>query len=206
MRFVSGCVKATVALAALACAAPAAAQTLQFGVKGGMVMTTVSNVSEVSDTPDGQAGRRFGPTVGGFVNIGLGSSLLSLQPEALLTWKGATLDPDDSDEVLRMRYLEVPLLVKLTAPAGGDGKALYLLAGPTIGFPVSVRATVDGDAADIKDRVASNEFGLTVGGGLQGRRWLLEGRYTEGLSSIAADTSGDATRTRAIGVLFGVRF
>jgi len=205
MSFVSRCV--TVALLTLMCAAPGAAQGIEIGAKGGMNMTTVSNVSEITDTSDAEAGRRFGPMFGGYLNISLSeSSRLSIQPEALVTWKGATLDPDSSDELLRLTYLEVPLLVKLTAPSGGDEKALYVLGGANFGFKLDAIQSNNGEDVDISDRVKSTDFGFTVGGGLQARRWLVEGRYTEGLVNIATDESGDSTQTRTFAVVVGIRF
>ncbi len=204
MSHVADAVRVVVCLAMGA--APVAAQGIEVGAKGGVNMTTVSNVSEVTDTSDAEAGRRFGPMVGGYVNIGLGTSRLSIQPEALVTWKGATLDPDDVDELLRLTYLEVPLLVKLTAPSGGDEKALYVIGGPNFAFNINAtQADTDGDF-DISDRVKSTDFGFTVGGGLQGRRWLVEGRWTEGLVSVATDDSGDSAQTRTIAVVVGIRF
>jgi hypothetical protein len=187
-------------------AAPSAAQGLEFGVKGGVGMSTVSNVSEITETSDAEAGRQFGPVFGGFVGISLGGSRLSIQPEALLTWKGATLDDDGDGETLRMRYLDVPLLVKLTAPSGGDEKALYVLGGLNLGFALGADVHADDADQDISDRIKSTDFGLTVGAGLQARRWLVEGRYTEGLVNIAVDDSDDPVQTRMFAVLVGIRF
>ncbi len=203
MSFVARSMRAVVLVM---CASPAAAQGIEIGAKGGVNMTTVSNVSEITDTSDAQAGRRFGPMFGGFVAIGLGASRLSIQPEALVTWKGATLDPDSTDELLRLTYLEMPLLVKLTAPSGGDEKALYVLGGPNLGFALNATQANNGEDVNIDDRVKKTDFGFTVGAGLQGRRWLVEGRYTEGLVNIATDESGDSAQTRTFAVVVGIRF
>lgn len=172
-------------------------------------MTTVSNVSEITATSDAEAGRQFGPMFGAFVRFGLGQSLFSIQPEVLFTAKGAALDTDDDDPPsLRLNYLEVPLLVKLTAPSGGDAKALYVLAGPTVGFKLSaaIRSGEDDSEEDIDDRLKGTDFGITLGGGLQGRRWLVEGRYTEGLVNVAAGDADDPVQTRMFAVLVGIRF
>lgn len=202
MSFVNRYVLTAVAL--LVSAAPAAAQGLEFGIKGGMNISSTSNVSEITSTSDGDAGRSFGPILGGFVNVKLGIANLSVQPEVLVNWKGASLE--DGDQSLRLTYLDIPLLVKLTAPAGGDDRALYVIAGPTIGF--NLRAAVrddDGNDDLIDSDIKSNEMGITFGGGLQARRWLIEGRFTEGLTNIAKDSS-DTVKTRTIAVLFGLRF
>lgn len=189
----------------MAWAWPSAAQSLDFGAKGGVGITSVSNVSEITSTSDSDAARRFGPIVGGFVAAPL-RGRLSIQAEALVSMRGARLDIDSNDDqTLRLTYLDVPLLVKLTAPSGGDDKALYVVAGPYIGFTLQAKVRDDGDDQDIGDRVKGADFGVTAGAGLQGRRWLVEGRYSEGLKNIASD-SDDSVKVRTIAVLAGIRF
>lgn len=186
-------------------ASPSAAQGLELGAKGGMGITSISNVSEITSTSDADAARRFGPIFGGFAGLPLRGSL-SIQAEALVSMKGARLDVDsDEDETLRLTYLDVPVLVKLTAPPGGDDRALYVIGGPYFGFNLKASVREGDEDHDIGDRVKSTDFGVTVGAGLQGRRWLVEGRYSEGFMNIASD-SDDSVRTRTIAVLAGIRF
>lgn len=63
----------------------------------------------------------------------------------------------------------------------------------------------NGEQDDIGDLLKSTDLGFTVGGGLQARRWLVEGRYTQGLGGIALD-SRDSVKTRTIAVVVGMRF
>jgi hypothetical protein len=183
-------------------AAPAAGQGVEYGAKGGLIIASVSNVSEISSTSDSGAGRRFGPTVGGFVSLHVWKPWLSVQPEVLVTAKGATLEKGDLDEqALRLNYVEIPLLLKMKAPSGGDNKALYLIAGPQLAFKLSTRI----DDEDIGDRLKSTDFGVTLGGGLEWGRFLFEGRYTEGFANIASDAN-DPVRTRGIAAMVGLRF
>jgi hypothetical protein len=193
-----------VALTAL-WASPSAAQGLEFGAKGGVGITSVSNVSEITSTSDSDAARRFGPVFGGFAAAPL-RGRLSIQAEALVSIRGARLDVDSNDdETLRLTYLDVPVLVKLTAPSGGDDKALYVIGGPYIGFNLQAKVREGDEDRDIADRVTGTDFGVMVGAGLQGRRWLVEGRYSAGLKNIATD-SDDSVKARTIAVLAGIRF
>ena len=107
-----------------------------------------------------------------------------------------------------LRYLEVPLLVRFSTPASGSPSA-YLLAGPSVGFKMSATHHLGADGGedrDVSDRVDGADVGLTFGGGVQWSRWLLEGRFTQGLRDVATDEGDEAVRTRSFVVLAGIRF
>jgi hypothetical protein len=76
---------------------------------------------------------------------------------------------------------------------------------------VLAKAAVDfGDQSisdDFKDQVESVDYGVVVGAGWEGARFLLDGRYTWGLSVLSNDPNDvDQARHRVISVLAGVRF
>ena len=185
----------------------ASAQTFDAGVKGGASFTDIPHFGE--DLEEGPTTRKYrlGAALGGFVAIGL-ADVIAFQPELLWVQKGleskpflgATLD-------VNLDYLEVPLLVRL-GPSSGQG--FHVLAGPSINFLTSARASVEGEFGedeDIKDDTESIDIGLVLGLGYYGRLLLFEGRYEEGLRNVAKSTDNDESlRNRAFMLLMGVRF
>jgi hypothetical protein len=144
-----------IGLAALfACADQANAQII--GFKLGTAYSTLD--------VEGDATSRNGITGftgGGYFRLGLGERL-GLQVEFLSAPKGADLRADDpADNVdLRIGYVEVPVLVHL--PIGSsESFAPYLVAGPTMGFETSCRATAAG-RTEVRNRAAVVTAGFVV--------------------------------------------
>jgi hypothetical protein len=200
--------------AALMAGLPAAATSqVSFGVKAGLNVATLAG----DDVPD-EVDSRTGLVAGGLMNLRL-SDLLSIQPEALYSQKGAggSLDlfGERLDFTLKLDYLEVPVLLRLTVPtAAAVQPSLHF--GPTFAFELSCKVTVSGfGETDTED--CDNGFddpdrrkfdpGLAVGGGLDipvGRgTLLLDARYTVGLRSL---DSTDDVRSRVLSLSAGFRF
>jgi Outer membrane protein beta-barrel domain len=203
---------ATGALMAVMVAAPAGAQSIQAGAKFGLNVTSVSNTSVITGLPDDAAGVEPGPLIGAFVTLGPTGGRLAFQSELLLAKKGARLDENSNSRTrLDLWYLEFPLLAKLSLSTGG-GRSIYALAGPTFGVKLSASIrSIDSDTDEdteqnIDDRVKGSDGGLIFGIGIQGDRWVFEGRFTQGLANIAADDSGEAVKIRAFAAVVGVRF
>jgi hypothetical protein len=83
--------------------------------------------------------------------------------------------------------------------------------GPSVGFTVSAKAAVDiGDQSisdDFKEEVESVDYGVVFGVGWESARFLLDGRYSWGLSVLSNDPNdADQARHRVISVLAGIRF
>ena len=192
-----------------------------YGVRFGPSFTTLTSVETFDSTA---APAAFEPTMnfGGFVNIGLTASL-SFQPEVLFAAKGerirdkdaelittpsGELELPDADRVILVRYLEFPLLLRLSKQTH-ENTSLFVIAGPAIAFQRNavIRQVVDsGRNEDIADEVNSGDMSYIFGGGLQHRRWLVDARITRGIRNIASDPVPASVKTGAFAVLIGARF
>jgi len=185
-------------------ASTTSAQTFQFGVKGGVNFATLS----VEDG-DSAFDSRIGAVIGGFVTW-QAFSWLELQPEVLFTSKGAKVEESGISSNLIVDYLEVPILARYSRPLS-DNWRVFVAGGPTVAVRLRARTTTEfsggTEEIDIDDDVEQMDFGVAVGGGVEVGRWILDGRYTFGLSDVDADTSDAATfRNRVISVTAGFRF
>ena len=185
-------------------ASTTSAQTFQFGVKGGVNFATLS-------VEDGESAfdSRIGAVIGGFVTWHA-FRWLELQPEILFTSKGAKVEESGISSNLIVDYLEVPILARYSRPLS-DNWRFFVAGGPTLGVRLRARTTTEfsggTEEIDIDDDVEEMDFGVAVGGGVEVGRWILDGRYTFGLSDLDADTSDAATfRNRVISVTAGFRF
>lgn len=185
--------------------AAAAAQDRWVGVRAGVNFTTLdSNFVSRDDVFD----RATGIVAGAFFNLRLLG--LDLQPEALYVVKGAETIDFDITTRLRIDYLEFPVLIRFSRRVS-DGVRLYAAAGPA--FAVRLRAIArfefDGGAeeANVDDQIESLDFGITAGGGAEFGRFVIDGRYTHGISNIDSFASGDEKlANRAIALTGGIRF
>lgn len=191
-------------------AAPVYGQGVRLGLKGGVASSTVYG----DEIEDGEAESLTRFAGGVFMEFGV-APLLSIQPELLLSLKGAsTIDKsggDDSGDV-RLSYIEVPVLAKITL--GGAPLRPSIFAGPAVAFNTSCEVEFDAvpgvdfecgdEEADVVDR-KSTEFSAIFGVGLAQSLGLIDfvvdGRYNVGLSS--AFDSDDAIKNRAFTLLAG---
>jgi hypothetical protein len=188
--------------ALLACASPAAAQGLDFGVKGGV---NVANV-DVSGDEDGPSfDPRIGLVAGGFVRMPL-TSWLAVQGEGLYAEKGARFADTGVDAKLLLTYLEVPVLARIRL-----SRLFYATAGPSMGFLLQAKARTRFSGAtediDVSDDVQSFDFGIAMGGGVELGRLILDGRYTLGLRDADKDETDTSTmKNRTLSFTAGFRF
>lgn len=193
----------------------AVAQDVAVGVRGGLAVTDLSidedGTAAESDTRSGFVG-------GVFAQIGLGD-IFALRPEGLLVSKGAKGSEGGIETELELSYVEVPVLLVARIPTSGSIRPL-LFAGPTIAFETSCEVEagdgtteVEGDCADFDEEdpveTKGTDVGLTFGAGLEidtGRLlWLLDGRYTLGLTDINdTPNAPESVKNRAWSFLAGV--
>jgi hypothetical protein len=198
MRVLSGAVVLVVL-----CASQAMAQESSWGVKGGVNFATAS-----SDEDPGVAfDYRIGLVAGGFFTWPIGSRL-DIQPEALYSQQGATLDVLGVSSTIKTDYLVTPILVRYKLRSSGSG--LVLFAGPSLGFKLSAKAKSEFGGLttedDISDDIESFDYGVVFGAGWEAGRYSIDGRYTWGLSNISVREDDPNTQHRVIAVLAGVRF
>ncbi|MBK8500302.1 MAG: PorT family protein [Flavobacteriales bacterium] len=130
----------------------------------------------------------FGPLGGWHFEAPLHPQM-SLMPEVLYMAKGFVVrNPAQGTRSRSVyRYLEVPLLLKISTDKGEDG--MYLLAGPSVGYFLSGRTQtwLNGQLnTDIKyDLTDSNrrlQFSGVVGMGMEGDRWAFDVRAQTSLT------------------------
>jgi opacity protein-like surface antigen len=195
-------------------AVPAVAQVSSgpIAVKAGF---NISNLSIDEDLlgieTDGRAGMLAGVSFSPSIR-----DAFSLQIEALVTQKGATVDDFDgfgTDLEARINYLELPVLGRYTFRLNDRANA-HLLAGPAFSFRLSDTQELgdieleDGDKID----VAGFDFGFVLGGAFEVvEKWIIDLRYTWGLSNVNAGSAlfpSDIVeaKNRTFSVSVGYRF
>jgi len=187
--------------------AQATPSAVTFGVKGGVALSTLSS----TDSPLTPA-TLTSPTVGAFVTFRL-TRHLAIQPEALYARKGAR--EGAAEEILsfteteRLTYLAVPVFARLSFASEGRVRP-YVLAGPEFGFRLAATETgeiagAEAGSDDVSENFRRTDIGVALGAGVEVRRFLVEGRYTMGLTNIDA-TGLTTVKNRVFAILAGVRF
>ena len=183
------------------------AQQVSAGVKAGLTSAHLPGVTDAIEVPVDEEGRWSG-TAGVFVTVRL-NDLVAFQPEALFVAKGATVASSAASYSLKFdaRYLEIPLFARF----GRSNRPIYFLAGPYVGFQLSAKGTetVGGrsETRDVGDQLKSVDAGVSVGVGASFNRFLIEGRWSEGLMDVDNQDLSDTTvRHRVFAVLAGFRF
>ena len=127
---------------------------------------------------------------GGYFNHGF-SKVFSLQPELYYSIKGTSESNIITIDV-KQGYIDIPVLLKVNFPLEGKSWSPNLYAGPYVAFLMSAKV----EDIDIKDELASTDFGLVVGGGFdfglsEGKQTLsLDFRYSMGFTKL--DEAGEA--------------
>jgi hypothetical protein len=194
-------------LAGLVLAAPSAmAQGVQVGLKGGFNASTLTFKN--ADWPT--SSRKSG-TGGVFLVVPI-FGRYSVQPEVLYSPKGAVFEGAAFPTEIEIDYLEAPVLVRVPV-IGGAGARIYALAGPSFAYRLRARTrtTFSGatEAIDAAEDIERLDFGILAGAGMELGRFLVEGRYTYGLSDIDTekdDRSRVTVHNRTLNVLVGIRF
>jgi outer membrane immunogenic protein len=183
------------------------AQPVSAGVKAGVTAARMPGVTDAVEVAVDEESR-WGGTGGVFLTLPL-NDLVAFQPEALYVVKGATLVSRAVSYTLSFdaRYLEMPLFFRF----GRSSRRLFLLAGPYLGFRLAAEAreVVDGvtETRDFADQMKRVDVGVSFGAGATFGRFLVEGRWTEGLRDVESeDRFGTTVRHRVLAALAGFRF
>jgi hypothetical protein len=154
-----------------------------FGVKGGLNYVKL-NGDDVDD-----ADYMMGYAVGGFYQYQVNPKF-AVVPEFYYTVKGAK--EADTEFELKLAYVEIPVLFKLTIPKGN--KIPFVYGGGYFSFLTSAKM----EEVDVKDEVASTDAGLVFGAGIEfpissGEQLInLDVRYSWGLMNIDKDEEEDS--------------
>ena len=200
----SGARGAVLAALLMLAAAPAQAQWLNIGVKGG-VNVAAQQISGGGSGPSPQ--QRVGVVAGVFDTLPA-FSWLDVQAEALYAVKGSKITVEGITTTEEIDYLEVPVLARVKKAAGRW--KLYGGAGPSTAFRLRARTRTSFSGSteeiDIGNQVESIDFGVGMGGGVERGRLVIDVRYTLGLSDIDKDkTDATKTKNRTIAVTVGYR-
>ena len=186
----------------------------QFGVKGGMNVSSLSDDATLSDQES-----KIGFNAGVFMNAPLAENV-SIQPEVLYNDLGSKVTRSteilgntySADYSRNLGYISVPVMFQYNATP-----AFYLEAGPQFGFLVSAKDkfknSTNGstDNATIvaldKDNFNTFDFGIGLGAGYYFTPNLgLTARYTAGLSDIIKDNPGDSVKNNVFQVGLAYKF
>ena len=184
----------------MACAVPAQAQ-ISYGLKAGVNFANVAVDPDDGASPSGRPGALAG--VFATVPIAWG---LTLQPEAIYTVKGASFKFDGFDSDYIVDYVEVPVLARFRLL-----RSAYVVAGPSMAFRLRARTRIpfggSTEEVDLDNEVETFDLGIVGGLGIDVGRWLVDARYTHGVSDTDKDTSDDVKiRNRVFSLSAGVRF
>lgn len=168
---------ATLAIVAMcAFVAPANAEKMMFGVKGGLNMANLTG-DDVEDSS-----MKIGAVGGVFMSYDL-TEIFAIQPELLFSMKGAKFEDGDLEENLKFNYFEIPLLLKVNLPTDGKIKPM-LYAGPALGILMSAKV----EDEDVKDYAKSMDIGILAGAGvgyaMEKGMLSFEVRYEVGMTGI----------------------
>ena len=187
----------------------------QFGIKGGMNVSSLSNDAGLEDSSS-----KIGFNAGVFLNAPLAANF-SIQPEVLYNNLGSKVTLTDFDinndnytaEYSRhLDYISVPVMFQYNATP-----SFYLEAGPQFSFLLDARdkykstkngSTTDSDTRDLnKDAFNTFDFGLGLGAGY----WItpklgINARYNAGFTDIYKENNGDSVKNNNFQVGLAYKF
>lgn len=198
----------------------------QFGIKGGMNVSSLSKDASLSDQKS-----KIGFNAGVFMNAPLAANF-SIQPELLYsqmgdkstststTTVGGTTVVSKTTGSTNLDYVTVPVMFQYNATPG-----FYLEAGPEFGLMVSGKSKGDttvtsttgtttttstnSGSVDIKDNLNTFNFGIGLGAGYYFTPNVgLTARYTAGITDIAKNrpSGSDAVRNNTFQVGLAYKF
>jgi Outer membrane protein beta-barrel domain len=199
---------------ALLVPASASAQRVTAGAKGGLNVANVTLNFSTPPSPVPEITSRKGFIIGGFVGQDFNRKA-GLVIEVLYAQAGTTVTLSDVGVTVTQEvdadYVEVPILGRVNL--GSRSMMVHIFAGPNFGFKARQKTTLTvngvsqplqpGDAA-----LKSNNSGITLGAQFDFHQFLVDLRYTWGLTNINSDSSpGEPeVKTREFAVMFGIDF
>ena len=167
----------SVAIASLLMIGSVSAQSVNFGIKGGL------NVYNVSVDDESEYDSKTGLHVGFLGHIHLNKQW-ALQPELLYSAQGAKFTSNGIESKLKLDYINVPILFQYMFDNG-----FRLEAGPQVGFLVGAKTEANDVSVDVKDQLKGVDFSLGLGLGYihVPSGFGVDARYNLGLSNISED-------------------
>jgi len=158
------------------------------GIVGGISVTNLSGNDADSIGTDS----RTSAIAGGFYRYNINPKV-AIEPQLLISMKGAKASALGFDVDLKLTYLELPVLFRFTIPTQGNVSP-SIFAGPSVGIKLSSKGSATSPGFSIETDLENTkgvEFGLVFGGGITiGRndtKIFLDGRYNLGLTNVFDD-------------------
>ena len=171
--------------------------SLGFDLKGGLNLAKLYG-GEVIEWEDFGDKTKF--MLGMIVDLDFRLSIgdyFTLQPEILFSQKGVETvwDAETSfqgfDRRRELGYFEIPILLKLSIPAGRVSPSFYL--GPALDILLYAKTVYKDEVINKKKDYKNIDFGVTIGGELDiiagPGRVIIGSRYTRGLNYMDKDGS-----------------
>lgn len=166
---------------------------INFGLKGGLNVTSMSLNSEVFDASN-RAGFFIGPTLKftlPIVGLGIDASALYDQREAKLTVADAK-----TKESVKTQAINIPINARYSVGLGSVASVLFF-AGPQFGFNVGDKDVDLG--GDSRWKFRSSQFSVNVGAGFSFmNHFEVTANY-----NIACGKTGDATLSKTLSEMVG---
>lgn len=163
---------------------------VQFGIKGGLNVTSMSLDKDKLLNTENQAGFFIGPTVKftlPIVGLGIDASALYDQREAKAKIKGDGDEKDITSARLKTQAINIPINVRYGVGLGSVAN-VFFFAGPQFGFNVGDKnKSIFQDAAEWK--LKSSNFSVNVGLGFT----VLSHLQVSANYNIACGKTGDVT-------------
>ncbi len=156
--------------------------SVQFGIKGGLNLASVSTSASNSLSSSNQTGY-----LGGFW-ARFGALGFNFQPEVYFTRKSADVTSNSVETKANFTSIDVPLLFGAKIGALGIGGRFY--TGPVVSFAINKSQNISGAASSIYAlNYKDQNFAWQVGAGLDIKAISIDLRYEAGLTSQAYGTS-----------------
>jgi hypothetical protein len=167
------------------CSIMFASAQIQFGVKAGYNLTTLTQSGSYSEPG---LKNKSGFNGGVLASVPLFNSFY-LQPEIVYSSQGTSISNGGATGDLNFNYLNVPVLFKYQSALG-----IFAETGPQAGLLLSANAKAGGQSEDMKDATQSLDFSWAIGVGykIPVINLGIDVRYNLGLTNTAKD-SGDET-------------
>jgi Outer membrane protein beta-barrel domain len=152
-----------------------------------------------------------GLVAGAFVTIPV-NDVFAFQPEALFSMQGTKFSDQGLTFKTKVDYMQFPALARVRV---AKGSPVAILAGPSFGLKTN--ASFEGPnipddfSQEFDDSVRKFDFGLVAGACVEVGHFVLDGRYTWGLTNIAKESALEpgepgSAKHRVFSFSAGVRF
>lgn len=192
----------------LAVAASSLTFAQQFGVKGGMNVSSINNDGDLSDNSS-----KIGFNAGLFYNIPVAANF-SIQPEVLYSQYGAKVDRtvlgQRISSATHLDYIVVPVMAQYNVIPN-----LYLEAGPELGFNVSAKDKLKNEtnnntiaeSDNYTDNINNFNLGVGIGAGYYFTpQFGLTARYVAGVTDIFKGNNNTSVRNNVFQVGLAYKF